>query len=457
MEPAQQGDDLLHAEAEARSERRAEVSQQTPRPGPEQGPDDEPPVTTLRGRPLLLARAGWVILAAAVLVLDAAGIPYAYAKAKEICTDPAACVGSGRLTVEGARTLQQIGISPEFFAAYVGVGLSTVVTLVFFAVAAVIFWRRSEDRMALFASSTLLLFGGAAINDVAGAHPAFWFPSHLLNYVGQVSFGIFFYLFPDGRFVPRWTRWLAVASALLFVPDVFFEDSSLAALSEPLFFVFILSLVFAQVYRYRRVSAPAQRQQTKWVVFGFSAALAGFVATIVLYEYVPAIGSDGPLGEMVGETLVYGFLLLIPLSIGVAILRSRLYDIDVLINRALVYGSLTVALALAYLGSVVALQYGFRAISGGTSQLAVVASTLVIAALFNPLRRRVQGVVDRRFYRRKYDAAKTLEAFSVRLRDETQLDTLSEDLVGVVTRTVQPAHASLWLRPETGGEIEQAD
>jgi hypothetical protein len=335
------------------------------------------------------------------------------------------------------------------------VGLSTAVTLVFFAVAAVIFWRRSEDRMALFASFTLLLFGGAAINDVAGSHPAFWFPYHLLSYAGQVSFGVFFYLFPDGRFVPRWTRWLAVTTALLFVPDVFFEGSSLAALSEPLFFASLLSLVFAQVYRYRRVSAPAQRRQTKWVVFGFSAALSGFVGAIFLYEYVPAIGSDGPLGEMVGETLVYGFLLLIPLSIGVAILRSRLYDIDLLINRALVYASLTVTLALTYLGSVVALQYGFRAISGGTSQLAV-ASTLAIAALFNPLRRRVQGSVDRRFYRRKYDAARTLEAFNARLREETDLDVFSDDPVGVARMTMQPAHVSFWLRPDPEPETRSA-
>jgi peptidoglycan/LPS O-acetylase OafA/YrhL len=114
-----------------------------------------------------------------------------------------ACVDSGRLTQEGARDLQQLGISPEFYAAYVGVGLSAFVVLVFFAVAAVIFWRRSKDQMALFASFTLLVFGGAAITDLADAHPAFGLPADLLNYTGQVSFGIFLYLFPDGRFVPR--------------------------------------------------------------------------------------------------------------------------------------------------------------------------------------------------------------------------------------------------------------
>jgi hypothetical protein len=406
----------------------------------------------LRGRPLLFARAAWVVVAAVVLGLDIAGIPYTYAFYRQTCTG-AECEELGQLTPEGVQDLQQAGISPEFYAAYVGVGLSTIVMLVFFALAAVIFWRRSEDRMALFGSFVLLVFGGAAITgtmrDLAEFHPVFWFPVNLLNYIGQVSFGVFFYLFPDGRFVPRWTRWLAVAAALLFVPDVFFEDSSLAAATDPLFFVFIGSLVFAQVFRYRRVSTPMQRQQTKWVVFGISAALVGFMGAIFLYEFVPAIGESGPLGEIVGETIVYAFLLLIPLSIGVAILRSRLYDVDLVINRTLVYGSLTVALVLVYVGGVVCLQYAFRALSGQESTLAVVASTLAIAALFNPLRRRIQAFVDRRFYRRKYDAAKTLEAFATRLRDETDLEALNDGLVGVVRETMQPEHVSLWQHPAT--------
>ena len=408
----------------------------------------------------MLARVAWVVLAATVLGLDAAGLPYTYALYREVCTGPA-CVESGRLTPEDVQILQQFGISPDFYAAYVGVGLSTVVTLVFFALAAVIVWRRSEDRMALFGSFMLLVFGGAAITgtmrDLADAHPVFWFPADLLNYVGQVSFGVFFYLFPDGRFVPHWTRWLAVAYALLFVPDVFFPDSSLSALTDPLFFVFIGSLVFAQVYRYVRVSDPVQRQQTKWVVFGFSVALAGFMGAVFLYEFVPAIGGSGPLGEMVGETVVYGFLLLIPLSIGMAILRSRLYDIDVLINRTLVYASLTALLVAVYVGCVVSLQYAIRVLTGGESQLAVVASTLAIAALFQPLRRRVQGFIDQRFYRRKYDAAKTLAQFSIKLRDETDLERLNAELLSVVRETMQPTRVSLWLRDSAPDKKLRAD
>jgi hypothetical protein len=136
----------------------------------------------------------------------------------------------------------------------------------------------------------------------------------------------------------------------------------------------------------------------------------------------------------------------LPVAAGIAILRYRLYDIDVIVNRTLVYGSLTVALVTLYVGSVLSLQYVFRALTGGGSQLAIVASTLVIAALFNSLRHRIQAFIDRRFYRRKYDAARTLEAFSSRLRDETDLEQLNAELLSVVRTTMQPEHATLWLR-----------
>jgi hypothetical protein len=152
-------------------------------------------------------------------------------------------------------------------------------------------------------------------------------------------------------------------------------------------------------------------------------------------------------------------LTIVPLSLSIAVLRYRLYDIDVVINRTLVYGSLTLMLGLVYFGSVASLQSAFRALTGHEEQpqLAIVISTLVIAALFNPLRRRIQSFIDRRFYRRKYDAAKTLEAFSSKLRDETDLGTLSEELVSAVNETMQPAHVSLWLRSDVASRSRRAD
>jgi len=158
---------------------------------------------------------------------------------------------------------------------------------------------------------------------------------------------------------------------------------------------------------------------------------------------------------MIGATVTSGLMLIIPLSFGVAILRYRLYDIDVVINRTLVYGSLTATLVALYFGGIVVLQRLFVLLTGEQSTLAIVASTLLIAALFSPLRRRIQAFIDRRFYRRKYDTRKTLEAFSAKLRNDSDLDVLSDDLVSVVRETMQPAHVSLWLRPETAQESKQ--
>jgi hypothetical protein len=198
------------------------------------------------------------------------------------------------------------------------------------------------------------------------------------------------------------------------------------------------------VLRFRRAGGP-ERQQLKW----FASAAALFAATTIVYTFLLA-----GVAEQAGQISTLLAFAAIPVAVGVAILRHRLYDIDVVINRTLVYGSLTVALVALYFGGIVVLQRLFVLLTGQQSTLAVVASTLLIAALFTPLRRRIQSFIDRRFYRSKYDARKTLEAFSVKLREEMDLEALNEDLVGVVRETMQPAHVSLWLRPESAPRSE---
>jgi hypothetical protein len=213
--------------------------------------------------------------------------------------------------------------------------------------------------------------------------------------------------------------------------------------------VCILASAASLVWRYRH-SGGEVRQQIKWVAFAASFVGLAYGITLVggLFLAPEALATEeGPLWMSLLQNVVLMSYAGIPVAVGFAVLRYRLYDIDILVNRTLVYGTLTAALALIYVVSVFSLQFAFRALTGQETQLAVVASTLVIAAMFGPLRRRVQAFVDRRFFRKKYDVAKTLETFSSRLRDETDLEQLNAGLLAVVRETLQPAHASLWLKP----------
>ncbi len=411
--------------------------------------------TRLHGRWMLIARVGWVALTLLVLTLNAIAIPQADALLQAICKPGALCINGW--TPAEVSQLQQSGLSPGFLAAYqVGWGVGT--TLIYTALAVLIFWRRSADRMALFCAYMLVLFGGTTYTlllDIGlrtGAPAWYWLVGGL-ELLGQESVPTFFLLFPSGRFVLRWTQWGVLVFVLYFVWYIFRPTAYLGQLSGVIALVFaalILGLVGLQVYRYRRVSTFRERQQTKWVVFGLAVALGGFALFLILGTlFFPSDPLSSPgAGPLIPTTLTDGLLLLIPISITFAILRSRLYDIDVIINRTLVYGSLTALLALAYFGLVIGLGSLVRLFTGQVSQspVVIVASTLAIAALFQPLRHRLQKIVDRRFYRSKYDAAKTLEAFSATLRNEVDLNQLREHLLAVVQETMQPAHVSLWLR-----------
>ena len=289
-------------------------------------------------------------------------------------------------------------------------------------------------------------------------------------------------LFPDGRLPSRGWRPLAWLSGAVIVLVSFGSGLSPGPIAElggvrnPFglegqpwvayaanvglvpFLVCILASVVSLILRYRR-SGGEERQQIKWMAFAASVVGLGFVGAMVsgliAFVFAPeAWGATADSAPLWFDLLFTGVLLSfggVPVAVGIAVMRHRLYDIDLLINRALVYGSLTAMLVVLYFGSVVTLQAALRVLTGQDSTLAIVASTLTIAALFSPLRQRVQRSVDRRFYRRKYDAAKTLAAFNARLRQETDLGSLDDELVGVVRETMQPAHVGFWLRPSFGG------
>lgn len=301
-------------------------------------------------------------------------------------------------------------------------------------------------------------------HSLPGAEVAAWMTLWLLV-PGFALFIPLLLLFPSGRLPsPAW-RWplhltgLAIGAAVVglalkpgpidYVPSldnpVGVEGDLSTALSdgsESVLTTLALVAVVSLIVRFRRARGT-EREQIKWFVYAVA--------------MIPVLGLLSiPVDAIDGEGASYGAFavnmtaaLLIPLSLGVAILRNRLYDIDVIVNRTLVYGALTALLAGAYLGLVVFLQRVLKPVTA-ESDLAVAGSTLAVAALFRPLRSSVQSFIDRRFYRRKYDAAETLDEFSARLRDEVELESLSEELVDVVGRTMQPAHASLWLRPESG-------
>ena len=270
--------------------------------------------------------------------------------------------------------------------------------------------------------------------------------------MAAASLGVF--LFPDGRFTPRWLGWVTAVPIGIIMLDPLVNQSDIRTPSATLVIIlaFMVSAplgMFSQIYRFRKVSNPTQRQQTKWVLLGLMSMFAMVMVWIMIAELEIV-----PLPPGVPRLIFYFSLLpqslivgLFPLAVAISIMRYRLWDIDVIIRRTLVYAVLTAVLALVYFGSVLALQSVITAVGGQQSTIVTVISTLAIAALFTPLRRRVQDFIDRRFFRAKYDAEQTLAAFAATARDEVDMERLAAALLGVVEETMQPVRMSLWLNP----------
>jgi hypothetical protein len=411
--------------------------------------------TRLHGHWLLLARSVWFALVVLILSVYLASFPEYVVQLQTVCR-LAAC-SYGQLSPGTVAALEHFGLSVGSYTAFM-LALAILSALVCFGVGGVIYWRKSDDWMALLFSLILVSSGTVSVLlTVATSYSAWRLPILCVDELSALLFFLAFALFPNGRFVPRWTRWLLVVFSIESVVFTFFTNPFTAPLWDgvlfALFFSLYASLVITQIYRYRYVSNLVQRQQTKWVVYGLT------VVAVSVGGFLPTLIFPRSLYPLVFYTVFTCTFALFPFTMGIAILRYRLWDIDVLINRTLVYGTLTVILTAVYVGLVIGLQALLRGIISQDNSVAIVISTLAIAALFQPLRHRLQQLIDRRFYRSKYDAAKIIEAFSGTLRNEVDLDQLREQLVAVVQETMQPTFVSLWLRKPTRTENQprQAD
>ena len=410
--------------------------------------------TQLHGYKLILARTAWIVITTVALVLWIADIQPGYAQYLTVCTQ--SLCQNQLATPDMVQALHSAGLSLQFYAIYITT-LSVVFVLFFFVIGVIIAWRKSDDWMALLVSITLIILGTVNqtnYQQLASIYPFTQVPGDLLHFLFTILPFLVVFLFPNGSFVPRWTRWLVLLIFLFAVGGSFFPASPLNTQNLPstvnivLVLLLFVTVIFAQIYRYVRKSTLIERQQTKWIILGIAATFIYFIVLDILTTLNPELTQARSLGFLLPEASYFFAFIIVPLSIAFSILRYRLWDIDLFINRTLVYTTLTAILALIYFGCVVLLQHLVNGVTGqaGQSPLVIVASTLAIAAVFSPLRRRIQKIIDKRFYRRQYDAAKVIETFSDTLRNEMDLNMLSEHLVAVVEETMQPAHVSLWLR-----------
>jgi len=405
---------------------------------------------------LKVARALLLLSAFAFLLVWTASLPEYFRRVSTLSIptfERAGEVLASNEMMEEAAALR--GLSLDSYLIY-DVGLSLLSIGVFFGVAGLLVWRAKRSWFGWLTALVLIGIGATEMTQVlhvvrppAGIllaiEAAGWF-------VWPLMF-LWIYLFPSGGAAPRWTRTpvgiilaclgiLTLAGFLASFGMLPIEAERLLSRIGPVVGVGMLGLiVYSQIYRYRHVYSSIERQQVKWFVF----AIVVLLADIILFVSAGLLGTQP---SAVFQDLTGMMLLLLPLSVGVAVLRYRLYDIDLVINRTLVYGTLTVLLAAVYFGGVAVLQASFRGLTGQGSPLAIVLSTLAIATVFFPLRRRIQAFIDHRFYRRKYDAQRALASFGTTARDEVELERLAQALVGVVDETMQPAQVTLWVREQ---------
>jgi hypothetical protein len=350
--------------------------------------------------------------------------------------------------------MAELNLSPDLIAG-VMFASSLFCLACFFGVGGLLFWRRSNSWIGLLAALILFGTGPGFAQLLASQSVALPWLSSLYSSSAVLiwlTFFIFLYLFPNGKFVPRFTRYLTPLPFLAFILSLFQKSiPAMDSIVSVLIAGYAFGGLFSQVYRYRRVSGLVERQQTKWVISALGIFLVVLLLGLLTPPLFPSIAVGTPQGFWY-DWAANGWLgvlvpALIPLAIGISILRYRLFDIDLIIRRTLQYGVLTALLALLYFGIVTVLQGIFTALGGSQSPVITVISTLAIYALFNPLRRRLQEMLDRRFYRQKYNAEKALADFAASARNQTDLQALTHELQAVVQTNMQPERLSIWMRP----------
>jgi hypothetical protein len=442
-------------------------------------PTQPTPHPPLRGWSLLVARIVWSALAVMVITVFVASVPAHFGyEVRRIKSSAAFLPG-------------EIHPPAQFRVGY-AIAFDALTTLVFTFTATAIFWRGSNDRMAILVSTALLTLGAAispTLDTLVETEPAWLIPVQIVQFTGYGLILLVFYLFPDGRFVPRWTNivslvWAGWGLAWFLLPAITLDPENMPTWIRVLAFVFapnvdifsraqyylrmtsfLLMLlcwlgsgVLAQVYRFVRVSTPLQKQQTKWVVFGLTAAVIGYIGFQLppaLFSQLRQLNHIATLYQMIGKPISTLILLLAPLSIMLSLLRYRLWDIDPIIQRALVYGGLTGSLAVFYVASVFVLQRIFQALTGQESDLAIILSTLAISALFLPFRRRLQNFIDRAFYREKVDFRRAFTNFSREIRTIIELPELLQTLISRTTDLLHITYSAVYLSGADGA-FEQA-
>ena len=380
---------------------------------------------------------------------------YSYAAtAQLVIRNPALVLPDNSVwTVEQLQNAQAaIGLTESFFAVY-ALAITLVFSLVFLACGWLILLRRSQDWFGLYLALLLLSWAnGVGVNISMPEVSPSGSDLHLSWFMWPALF-LLLYLFPSGHITPRWARWFAWAWGVFVIYGL--TADILGVLPEnflyflPLLFTVMLVGIYTQFYRYRHAGA-LERQQVKLVVFSLALLVATFIFIVLGVNYA-GLGSPqqgGIVGALFYITIYNLAFIGVPVSIAVAVLRYRLWDVDIVVRRTLIYGLLTLTLGLVFLGVITLLQQVFGAATGtAESPIIIVISTLLIAALVAPLRRRIQRDIDRRFFRKKYNAEQTLAAFAATARDQVELESLAEAHLEVVQETMQPGHLSLWLKP----------